>query len=60
MTSAAVDGGHVRLVVALAGFVDDGLDTIVFWPVHASPSQVERLIGEVMPPLAAILRELPR
>jgi alkanesulfonate monooxygenase SsuD/methylene tetrahydromethanopterin reductase-like flavin-dependent oxidoreductase (luciferase family) len=44
----------------LAGFVDDGFDTIVFWPVDASPSQVERLIGEVMPPLAAILRELPR
>jgi alkanesulfonate monooxygenase SsuD/methylene tetrahydromethanopterin reductase-like flavin-dependent oxidoreductase (luciferase family) len=33
----------------IAGFVDDGFDTIVFWPVDPSPSQVERLIGEVMP-----------
>jgi hypothetical protein len=33
----------------LDGFVDDGFDTIVFWPVDPSPDQVERLIAEVVP-----------
>jgi alkanesulfonate monooxygenase SsuD/methylene tetrahydromethanopterin reductase-like flavin-dependent oxidoreductase (luciferase family) len=33
----------------LAGFADDGFDTIVFWPVDPSPGQVELLIGEVVP-----------
>ncbi|MCW3015515.1 MAG: putative F420-dependent oxidoreductase [Solirubrobacterales bacterium] len=36
-------------VETLAGFVDDGFDTIVFWPVDPSPDQVELLIGEVVP-----------
>jgi alkanesulfonate monooxygenase SsuD/methylene tetrahydromethanopterin reductase-like flavin-dependent oxidoreductase (luciferase family) len=33
----------------LAGFADDGFDTVVFWPVDPSPEQVERLAGEVVP-----------
>jgi alkanesulfonate monooxygenase SsuD/methylene tetrahydromethanopterin reductase-like flavin-dependent oxidoreductase (luciferase family) len=40
----------------LAGFVEDGFDTIVFWPVDPSPGQVELLIGDVMPLLP---KELP-
>ncbi len=37
----------------LAGFVGDGFDTIVFWPVDPSPAQVELLISEVVPPLVS-------
>jgi alkanesulfonate monooxygenase SsuD/methylene tetrahydromethanopterin reductase-like flavin-dependent oxidoreductase (luciferase family) len=37
----------------LAGFVEDGFDTIVFWPVDPSPAQVELLISEVVPPLVS-------
>jgi alkanesulfonate monooxygenase SsuD/methylene tetrahydromethanopterin reductase-like flavin-dependent oxidoreductase (luciferase family) len=33
----------------LSGFIDDGFDTIVFWPVEPSPGQVELLMGEVVP-----------
>jgi alkanesulfonate monooxygenase SsuD/methylene tetrahydromethanopterin reductase-like flavin-dependent oxidoreductase (luciferase family) len=33
----------------LRGFVRDGFDTLVFWPVDASPGQVERFAGEVVP-----------
>ena len=33
----------------LIGFVDDGFDTIVFWPMDPTPNQVELLAGEVMP-----------
>jgi alkanesulfonate monooxygenase SsuD/methylene tetrahydromethanopterin reductase-like flavin-dependent oxidoreductase (luciferase family) len=39
-------------VETLAGFVDDGFDTLVFWPVDPSPHQVERLAGEVVPLLS--------
>jgi alkanesulfonate monooxygenase SsuD/methylene tetrahydromethanopterin reductase-like flavin-dependent oxidoreductase (luciferase family) len=35
----------------VAGFVEDGFDTIVFWPVEATPGQVELLAGEVVPRL---------
>jgi alkanesulfonate monooxygenase SsuD/methylene tetrahydromethanopterin reductase-like flavin-dependent oxidoreductase (luciferase family) len=35
----------------LRGFVDDGFDTLVFWPVDASPGQVELFADEVVPPL---------
>ncbi len=38
-------------VETIAGFADDGFDTVVFWPVDASPGQVELLIGEVVPQL---------
>jgi alkanesulfonate monooxygenase SsuD/methylene tetrahydromethanopterin reductase-like flavin-dependent oxidoreductase (luciferase family) len=38
-------------VETLAGFMDDGFDTIVFWPVESSPAQVELLSSEVVPPL---------
>src|ERR1700704_166106 len=31
----------------IAGFAEDGFDTIVFWPVDPSPGQVELLIAEV-------------
>jgi alkanesulfonate monooxygenase SsuD/methylene tetrahydromethanopterin reductase-like flavin-dependent oxidoreductase (luciferase family) len=39
-------------IETLAGFAQDGFDTIVFWPVDPSPGQVELLIGEVLPPLS--------
>jgi alkanesulfonate monooxygenase SsuD/methylene tetrahydromethanopterin reductase-like flavin-dependent oxidoreductase (luciferase family) len=35
----------------LSGFVDDGFDTIVFWPVDPTPDQVERLASDVVPQL---------
>jgi alkanesulfonate monooxygenase SsuD/methylene tetrahydromethanopterin reductase-like flavin-dependent oxidoreductase (luciferase family) len=35
-------------VDTLAGFVEDGFDTIVFWPVDPAPDQVELLAGEVV------------
>jgi alkanesulfonate monooxygenase SsuD/methylene tetrahydromethanopterin reductase-like flavin-dependent oxidoreductase (luciferase family) len=38
-------------VESLAGFVEDGFDTLVFWPVHTEPAQVELLAGEVVPHL---------
>jgi alkanesulfonate monooxygenase SsuD/methylene tetrahydromethanopterin reductase-like flavin-dependent oxidoreductase (luciferase family) len=40
-------------VETIAGFVADGFDTIVFWPVDPSPGQVELLSGEVVPQLSA-------
>jgi alkanesulfonate monooxygenase SsuD/methylene tetrahydromethanopterin reductase-like flavin-dependent oxidoreductase (luciferase family) len=39
-------------VETIAGFVADGFDTIVFWPVDPSPGQVELLMSEVMPLLS--------
>ncbi len=36
-------------VETLTGFVDDGFDTLVFWPVDTSPGQVEMLAGDVVP-----------
>jgi alkanesulfonate monooxygenase SsuD/methylene tetrahydromethanopterin reductase-like flavin-dependent oxidoreductase (luciferase family) len=38
-------------VETLAGFADDGFDTIVFWPVDPTPDQVELLAREVVPQL---------
>ena len=38
-------------VETLAGFVDDGFDTLVFWPVETVPDQVALLAGEVVPHL---------
>jgi alkanesulfonate monooxygenase SsuD/methylene tetrahydromethanopterin reductase-like flavin-dependent oxidoreductase (luciferase family) len=38
-------------VETLAGFVDDGFDTLVFWPVDTAPGQVELLAGDVVPHL---------
>ena len=38
-------------VETLAGFVDDGFDTLVFWPVDPRPGQVELLANEVVPHL---------
>jgi alkanesulfonate monooxygenase SsuD/methylene tetrahydromethanopterin reductase-like flavin-dependent oxidoreductase (luciferase family) len=38
-------------VETLAGFVDDGFDTLVFWPVDVAREQVERLAGDVVPHL---------
>jgi alkanesulfonate monooxygenase SsuD/methylene tetrahydromethanopterin reductase-like flavin-dependent oxidoreductase (luciferase family) len=35
----------------LASFVEDGFDTLVFWPVDTSPEQVELLARDVVPPL---------
>jgi alkanesulfonate monooxygenase SsuD/methylene tetrahydromethanopterin reductase-like flavin-dependent oxidoreductase (luciferase family) len=39
-------------VETLAGFVDDGFDTLVFWPVDPQPGQVELLAGDVVPHLS--------
>ena len=38
-------------VETLAGLVDDGFDTLVFWPVDPEPGQVEMLAREVVPQL---------
>jgi alkanesulfonate monooxygenase SsuD/methylene tetrahydromethanopterin reductase-like flavin-dependent oxidoreductase (luciferase family) len=38
-------------VETLAGFVDDGFDTLVFWPVDPVAEQVELFAGEVAPRL---------
>jgi alkanesulfonate monooxygenase SsuD/methylene tetrahydromethanopterin reductase-like flavin-dependent oxidoreductase (luciferase family) len=38
-------------VETLGGFVDDGFDTIVFWPVDTTPDQVELLAADVVPQL---------
>jgi alkanesulfonate monooxygenase SsuD/methylene tetrahydromethanopterin reductase-like flavin-dependent oxidoreductase (luciferase family) len=44
-------------VETIAGFAEDGFDTIVFWPVDTSPGQVELLIGEVVPQLPSPLSD---
>jgi alkanesulfonate monooxygenase SsuD/methylene tetrahydromethanopterin reductase-like flavin-dependent oxidoreductase (luciferase family) len=36
----------------LRGFLDDGFDTLVFWPVDPSPAQVELFAGDIVPQLA--------
>ena len=36
-------------VETLSGFVDDGFDTLVFWPVDPDPGQVEAFAAEVVP-----------
>jgi alkanesulfonate monooxygenase SsuD/methylene tetrahydromethanopterin reductase-like flavin-dependent oxidoreductase (luciferase family) len=36
-------------VETLAGFVEDGFDTLVFWPVDNTARQVELLAGDVVP-----------
>jgi alkanesulfonate monooxygenase SsuD/methylene tetrahydromethanopterin reductase-like flavin-dependent oxidoreductase (luciferase family) len=36
-------------VQTLAGFIDDGFDTLVFWPVDPVPDQVERFARDVVP-----------
>jgi alkanesulfonate monooxygenase SsuD/methylene tetrahydromethanopterin reductase-like flavin-dependent oxidoreductase (luciferase family) len=38
-------------VETFAGFVEDGFDTLVFWPVDPAPDQVELLAAEVVPNL---------
>jgi alkanesulfonate monooxygenase SsuD/methylene tetrahydromethanopterin reductase-like flavin-dependent oxidoreductase (luciferase family) len=38
-------------VETLHGLVDDGFDTLVFWPVNPAPGQVELLAGDVVPRL---------
>ena len=38
-------------VETLAGFVEDGFDTLVFWPVNSEVGQVELLAGDVVPHL---------
>jgi len=40
-------------IETITGFMEDGFDTIIFWPVDRSPEQVERLISDVLPQLAA-------
>jgi hypothetical protein len=35
-------------VETCAGFVDDGFDTLVFWPVDTAPAQVDLLASEVV------------
>jgi alkanesulfonate monooxygenase SsuD/methylene tetrahydromethanopterin reductase-like flavin-dependent oxidoreductase (luciferase family) len=45
-------GGAGWWAETIAGFVADGFDTVVFWPVDPSPSQVELLIADVAPQLA--------
>jgi alkanesulfonate monooxygenase SsuD/methylene tetrahydromethanopterin reductase-like flavin-dependent oxidoreductase (luciferase family) len=33
----------------ISSLVDDGFDTIIFWPVERSPRQVEALVSDVLP-----------
>ena len=40
-----------RWAETLLGFVADGFDTIVFWPVDPTPEQVALFAGEVVPQL---------
>ncbi len=40
-------------VETLAGFIDDGFDTLILWPVDVTAEQVELLAREVAPQLAA-------
>jgi alkanesulfonate monooxygenase SsuD/methylene tetrahydromethanopterin reductase-like flavin-dependent oxidoreductase (luciferase family) len=40
-------------VETLAGFVADGFDTLVFWPVDPSPEQIELFAGQVLPRLGS-------
>jgi len=35
----------------IASFADDGFDTVIFWPVDPSASQIEALISDVLPQL---------
>jgi hypothetical protein len=55
LVRVADEGGLARppgwSVETLAAFVEDGFDTLVFWPVDISPRQVELLTGEVVPHL---------
>ncbi len=37
----------------LTDFIDDGFDTLVFWPVDPSPAQVEAFASEVVPLLSS-------
>jgi alkanesulfonate monooxygenase SsuD/methylene tetrahydromethanopterin reductase-like flavin-dependent oxidoreductase (luciferase family) len=37
----------------IAGLVEDGFDTVIFWPVERSPSQVEVLANDVVPLLSS-------
>jgi len=38
-------------IETVAGFVADGFDTLVLWPVDGAPDQVELLAGEIVPRL---------
>jgi alkanesulfonate monooxygenase SsuD/methylene tetrahydromethanopterin reductase-like flavin-dependent oxidoreductase (luciferase family) len=40
-------------VETFASFIDDGFDTLIFWPVVPEPQQVELLAREVVPQLRA-------
>jgi alkanesulfonate monooxygenase SsuD/methylene tetrahydromethanopterin reductase-like flavin-dependent oxidoreductase (luciferase family) len=40
-------------VETLSGFVDDGFDTLVFWPVASHTAQVELLAANVVPQMRA-------
>jgi alkanesulfonate monooxygenase SsuD/methylene tetrahydromethanopterin reductase-like flavin-dependent oxidoreductase (luciferase family) len=42
-------------IETLAAFVEDGFDTLVFWPVDTDLGQIELLAGEVRPQLEARL-----
>jgi alkanesulfonate monooxygenase SsuD/methylene tetrahydromethanopterin reductase-like flavin-dependent oxidoreductase (luciferase family) len=46
-------------VETLTGFVADGFDTLVFWPVDPAPEQVELFAGEVVPHLTGRADESP-
>jgi alkanesulfonate monooxygenase SsuD/methylene tetrahydromethanopterin reductase-like flavin-dependent oxidoreductase (luciferase family) len=46
-------------VETLAGFVDDGFDTLIFWPVETVPEQVELFAAEVAPRLRGQSADAP-
>jgi alkanesulfonate monooxygenase SsuD/methylene tetrahydromethanopterin reductase-like flavin-dependent oxidoreductase (luciferase family) len=48
-----LEGPVEHWVEQLAGLVELGFDTFVFWPADESPEQVERFAGEVAPTLTS-------
>ena len=46
-------------VETLAGFIDDGFDTLIFWPVDVTAEQVELLAREVAPQLRGTVSSPP-
>jgi alkanesulfonate monooxygenase SsuD/methylene tetrahydromethanopterin reductase-like flavin-dependent oxidoreductase (luciferase family) len=46
-------------VETLAGFIDDGFDTLILWPVDVTAEQVELLAREVAPQLRGTVSSPP-
>ena len=51
LTGESVAGPAEWWVETLAGFMEDGFYTLVFWPVDTAPGQVQLMAGDVAPAL---------